>query len=62
MLDASMTRRGRKVLFAYNRDSENCPLYGVAGCPLFRGCLCIEVNGRTVRTFGIGRYIVSVRC
>ena len=34
----------------YNWDRENCPLYGVAGCPLFRGCLSIEVNGRTVGT------------
>ena len=41
---------GRKVLFAYNWDHENCLLYGVAGCPLFRGCLSIEVNGRTVGT------------
>ena len=39
-------------------DCENCPLYGVAGCPLFRGCLSIEVNGRTVGTFRIVRYIV----
>ena len=30
-----------------------CALYGVAGCPLFRGCLGIEVNGRTVGTFRI---------
>ena len=30
---------------------QKCPLYGVAGCPLFRGCLSIEVNGRTVGTF-----------
>ena len=42
-------------------DRENCPLYGVAGCPLFRGCLSIEVNGRAVRTFIIVRYIVGVR-
>jgi len=27
----------------------------------FRGCLSIEVNGRTVGTFGIVRYIVGVR-
>ena len=52
----------RKVLLAYNRDRKNCPSYGVAGCPLLRGCLSIEVNGRTVRTFGIVRYIVGVRC
>ena len=51
-----------KLFFAYNWDSENCPLCGVAGCPLFRDCLCIEVNGRTVRTFGIDRYIIGVRC
>ena len=34
----------------YNWDRKNCPLYGVAGCPLSRGCLSIEVNGRTVGT------------
>ena len=34
--------------FAYNWECENCSLYGVAGCPLFRSCLSIEVNGRTV--------------
>ena len=37
-----------------------CPLYGVAGCPLFRGCLSIEVNGRAVGTFRIVRYVVGV--
>ena len=37
----------------YNWDHENCLLYGVAGCPLFRGCLNFEVNGRTVGTFSI---------
>ena len=41
---------------------KTVPLYGVAGCPLFRGCLSIEVNRRTVGTFGIVRYIVVVRC
>ena len=45
-----------------NWDCEKCPLYGVAGCPLFKGCLSIEVNGRTVWTFRIVRYIVGVRC
>ena len=25
---------------------ESCSLYTLAGCPLFRGCLSIEVNGR----------------
>ena len=44
----------------YNRDRESCPLYGVVGCLLFRGCLTIEVNGKTVGTFRIGRYIVGV--
>ena len=29
---------------------------------LFRGCLSIEVNGRTVGTFRIVSYIVSVHC
>ena len=49
-------------LFAYNWDRENCPLYGVAGCLLLRACLSIEVNGKTVGTFRIVRYIVGVRC
>ena len=48
-------------MLAYNWDHKNCPLYGVAGCPLFRGCLSIEVNGRTVRTFRIVRYVMGVR-
>ena len=39
-----------QVWFAYNWDREGCPLYGVVGCPLFRSCLSIEVNGRTVGT------------
>ena len=37
----------------------NCSLYGVAGCPLFRGCLSTEVNGRTVWTFRSARYIMG---
>ena len=49
-----------RVLLAYNWDRENCPLYGVAGCPLFRGCLSIEVDGRAIGTFRIVRYIVGV--
>ena len=53
--------RGRWVLLACNWDRDNCPLYGVAGCPLFRGCLSIEVNGMPVGTFRIVRYIVGVR-
>ena len=44
----------------YNWDRESCPLYRVAGCPLFRGCLSIEVNGRTVGTFRIVCYIMGV--
>ena len=35
-------------------------IHRVAGCPLFRGCLSIEVNGRTVGTFRIVRYIMGV--
>ena len=40
----------------YHWDRENCPLYRVARCPLFRGCLSIEVNGRAVGTFRTVRY------
>ena len=42
------------------RDRENCQLYGVAWCPLFRGYLSIEVNGIPVGTFRIVRYIMGV--
>ena len=35
-------------------------IHRVVGCPLFRGCLSIEVNGRTVGTFRIVRYIMGV--
>ena len=42
--------------------NENCSLYKVAGCLLFRGCLSIEVNGRTVGTFKIVHYIMCVCC
>ena len=31
-------------MLAYNWECENCPIYRVAGCPLFRGCLSIEVQ------------------
>ena len=54
--------RGREVLFAYNRVCENCPLYGVVGCPLFRGCLSFKADGRTVGTVRIVRYIMGVHC
>ena len=47
------TVQSMAILFPYNWDSENCPLYGVVRCPLFRGSLSIEVNGRIVGTFGI---------
>ena len=46
--DKCPLNRGGWVLLAYNWDLENCPLYGVAGCPLFRGT---EVNGMAVGTF-----------
>ena len=49
------------ILVTYSWDSENCPLYGVAGCLLFRSCLSIEVNGRAVGTLRIVRFIVGVR-
>ena len=45
----------------YSWDCENCPLYRVVGCPLIRGCLSIEMNGRTVGTFRIVCYIMGVR-
>ena len=60
-VDECPLNRGREVLLAYNWDRESCPLYGVAGCPLFRGCLSIEVNGRAIGTFRTVRYIVGVR-
>ena len=38
-----------------------CLLYGVAGCSLFRGCLSIEVNGKTCsRDFQKCHYISSI--
>ena len=50
-----------QVLFVYNWDHENCPLYAVVGCLLFRVRFNIGVNGRTVGTFGIVCYLVGVR-
>ena len=35
--------------------------YRVVVCPLFRDCLSIEVNGRTVGSFRIVCYVVGVR-
>ena len=61
-VDKCPLNRGRQVLFAYNWDRKSCPLYRVAVYPLFRRCLSIKVNGRTVGTFQIVRYIVGVRC
>ena len=52
-VDECQLNWGRKVLLVYNWDHESCLLYGVAGCPLFRSCLSIGVNGRTVGTFRI---------
>ena len=40
-------------MFVYSWDYENCSLYGVVECLLFRGCLNIKVNERIVRTFEI---------
>ena len=34
-------------------EHKNRPLYTVVGCPLFRGRLKIEVNGRIVGAFVI---------
>ena len=60
-VDECPLNRGRWVLLVYNWDRENYALYGVAGCPLFRGCLGIEVNGRAIGTFRIVHYSVGVR-
>ena len=61
-VDECLLNRSCWVLFVYKSAHKNCLLYGVAGCPLFRGCLSIEVNGRKVGTFGIVRYIAGVHC
>ena len=47
-VDECLLNRGRCVLFAYNWDHKNCPLYGVTvvGCLLFRGCLSIKKDSR----------------
>ena len=39
MVDERPLNWGHYVLFVYNWEHENCQLYGVAGCPLFRGVL-----------------------
>ena len=56
-VDECLLNRGRLVMLAYNWDRENCPIYGVAGCPLCRGCLSME---RQSGLFIIVRYIVGV--
>ena len=54
-----MSAKSGSLSFVYIQlGLQKCRLYGVAGCPLFRGCLSIEVKGRTVGTFRIVRYIV----
>ena len=56
------TNLGSLSIVLYNWERENCPLHEVARCPLFRGCLSIEVNGRIVGTFRIVHYTVDVLC
>ena len=43
-------KSGSLSVVCYKWDREKCPLYihVVAGSQVFRGCLSIEVNGRTV--------------
>ena len=55
------TKLGSLSIACIQLGSKNCLLFGVVGCPLFRGCLSIEVDGRTVGTFRIVRYIMGVR-
>ena len=43
-------KSGSLLVFVYSWDCENCLLYRVMRCPLFRGCFSIEANGRTVET------------
>ena len=40
------TKSGLLSIVCVQLGSQNCLLYGVARCPLLRGCLSIEVNGR----------------
>ena len=56
-VDDCLLNWGRLVLLAYNWDRKNCPIHGVAGCPLCRGCLSME---RQSGLFIIVRYIVGV--
>ena len=52
--------RGRLLMRRLKLDQNECPLYGIAGCPLLRGFECIEVYGDTIRTFRNVRYNTSV--
>ena len=47
---SSVPKVGDTGAYAWHH-AQNCLLYGVARCPLFRDCLSIEVNGRTFRIF-----------
>ena len=61
-VDKCPLNQDQYVLLAYNWERENCSLYGVVGCLLFRGCLNIEVNAWTVGSFEIVHYTVCVHC
>ena len=55
-----LLNRGRRVLFAYNRDSKNCPLYGV---PAIQGLLNYWSEWKDSWHFQrIVHYIVGVHC
>ena len=49
--------RGHFLLRRLKWDRNQCPLYGIAGCPLLRDFECIEVYRDTVRKF---RNVASV--
>ena len=61
-VDECLLNQGCSVLFVYNWDRESCLLYRLAGCPLFRVCLSIEVNGKKIGTFRIVWVIVGICC
>ena len=42
-------------------SAKACPLYGIARCPLFRGCFTIGVYGATICTWVSVRYKGGVR-
>ena len=37
------------VFVSYHRDGHECPLYGIVGCPHFRGLNYTAVNGNAIR-------------